>query len=56
MKTGVKLENPCGGVEMQLTSLREILEEVETFISQHAIYISKLERAIKNCEGFSHKN
>ncbi len=56
MKTGVKLENPCGGVKMQLTGLWKILEEVDTFISQHVLYVSKLERAIKNREEFPHKN
>ena len=40
---------------MPLTRLRELLNEVGMFISQHAIYISKLERAIKNCEEFTHK-
>jgi len=42
-------------VKMSLTSLRELLGEVDMFISQHAIYISKLERAIKNREEFAHK-
>ncbi len=40
---------------MQLTRLRELINETEMFISQHAIYISKLERAIKNREEFAHK-
>jgi len=40
---------------MSLTRLRELINEVGMFISQHAIYISKLERAIKNCEEFTHK-
>ena len=40
---------------MSLTSLRELINEIDMFISQHAIYISKLERAIKNCEDFAHK-
>jgi hypothetical protein len=40
---------------MQLTRLRELLDEVDILISQHAIYISKLERAIKNREEFAHK-
>jgi hypothetical protein len=42
----VKLENLRGGEEMQLMSLGQILDEV----------VSKLERAIKNCEEFAHKN
>ncbi len=41
---------------MQLTMLRELINETDMFISQHAIYISKLERAIRNCEEFAHKN
>jgi RNA polymerase subunit RPABC4/transcription elongation factor Spt4 len=40
---------------MPLTRLRELLNEADVLISQHAIYISKLERAIKNCEEFAHK-
>jgi hypothetical protein len=40
---------------MSLTSLRKLINETDMFISQHAIYISKLERAIKNCEDFAHK-
>ena len=40
---------------MSLTRLRELINETEMFISHHAIYISKLERAIKNCEEFAHK-
>jgi hypothetical protein len=39
---------------MQLTRLRELLNEVDILISQHAIYISKLERAIRNREEFTH--
>ncbi len=35
--------------------LKELLDEMDVFISQHAIYISKLERAIKNCEEFAHR-
>jgi hypothetical protein len=35
--------------------LKELLNEIDVFISQHAIYISKLERAVKNCEEFAHK-
>jgi len=40
---------------MSLTSLRKLINETDMFISQHAIYISKLERAIKNCQEFTHK-
>ncbi len=40
---------------MQLTRLRELINETDMFISQHVIYISKLERAVKNCEEFAHE-
>jgi len=40
---------------MPLTRLREPINETEMFISHHAIYISKLERAIRNHEEFAHK-
>jgi len=40
---------------MPLTRLKELLNEVDMLISQHVIYISKLERAIKNCEEFARK-
>jgi hypothetical protein len=40
---------------MPLTRLRELLNEVDMLISQHAIYISKLERAVKNREDFAHR-
>ncbi len=40
---------------MSLTRLRELLNEVDILISQHAIYISKLERAIKDVKEFAHK-
>jgi hypothetical protein len=40
---------------MPLTRLRELLDEVDILISQHAIYISKLERAIRNREEFAHR-
>jgi hypothetical protein len=40
---------------MPLTRLRELLDEVDMLISQHAIYISKLERAVKNREDFAHR-
>jgi hypothetical protein len=45
----------CGGADMLLKGLRQILEEVDMFISQHTLYISKLERAIRNCGKFDHK-
>ncbi len=35
--------------------LKQTLEDLDVFISQHAIYISKLERAIKNRDNFIHK-
>jgi hypothetical protein len=40
---------------MPLTRLRELLNEADMLISQHAIYISKLERAVKNREDFAHR-
>jgi hypothetical protein len=40
---------------MPLTRLKELLDEVDILISQHAIYISKLERAIKDGKEFAHK-
>jgi hypothetical protein len=40
---------------MSLTRLEELINEIDMFISQHAIYISKLERTIKNREEFAHK-
>jgi hypothetical protein len=40
---------------MSLTRLRELLNEADMLISQHAIYISKLERAVKNREDFAHR-
>jgi hypothetical protein len=40
---------------MSLTRLKELLNEVDVLISQHAIYISKLERAIRNREEFAHR-
>ena len=33
----------------------EVLKQIHEFISQHAIYVSKLERAIKNRDNFVHK-
>jgi hypothetical protein len=40
---------------MSLARLKELLNEADILISQHAIYISKLERAIRNREEFAHK-
>jgi hypothetical protein len=40
---------------MPLRRLRDLLNEADMLISQHAIYISKLERAVKNREDFAHK-
>ena len=40
---------------MPLTRLKELLNEADMLISQHAIYISKLERAVKNREEFAHR-
>ena len=40
---------------MSLTMLRELLDEGDMFISHHALYISKLEKAIRNREEFAHK-
>jgi len=40
---------------MSLARLKELLNEADILISQHAIYISKLEKAVKNREEFAHK-
>jgi hypothetical protein len=40
---------------MPLTRLKELLNEADILISHHAIYISKLERAIRNREEFAHR-
>ena len=40
---------------MSLKRLKELINEIDMFISQHAIYISKLERSIKDGEEFAHK-
>jgi hypothetical protein len=40
---------------MSSKRLEELINETDMFISQHAIYISKLERAIENREEFAHK-
>ncbi|MCS7285277.1 MAG: CZB domain-containing protein [Hydrogenobacter thermophilus] len=41
---------------MPLTKVAEFLKDVDVFISQHAIYINKLERAIKEGTPFEHKD
>ncbi len=38
-----------------MVGLLNLLRELDIYISQHAIYISKLERAISNKEPFEHK-
>jgi len=40
---------------MPLRRLKELLNEADMLISQHAIYISKLERAIRDGKEFAHK-
>ncbi len=40
---------------MSLTSLRELINETDMFISHHVLYLSKLEKAIRNREEFAHK-
>jgi len=39
-----------------VAKLSELLKDLDIYISQHAIYISKLERALKNGESFEHKD
>lgn len=41
---------------MPLTKLQQFLIDAEIFISQHAIYINKLEKAIKEGTTFEHKD
>lgn len=41
---------------MPLTKLAELLTDVDIFISQHALYINNLERAIKEGTPFEHKD
>ncbi len=40
---------------MSSKMLEELANKVDIFISHHATYVSRLERAIKNCEEFTHK-
>ncbi len=40
---------------MSSKMLEELVNKVDIFISHHATYVSRLERAIKNCEEFTHK-
>jgi hypothetical protein len=40
---------------MSLTRLKELINEMDMFIFHHALYISKLEKAIRNREEFAHK-
>ena len=41
---------------MSKSKLSKLLIDLDLYISQHALYISKLERAIKNGEPFEHKD
>jgi hypothetical protein len=41
---------------MPLTKLATLLTDMDLYISQHAIYINKLEKAIENKEPFEHKD
>jgi len=38
------------------SKLSQLLRDLDLYISQHAIYISKLERALKKGESFDHKD
>ncbi len=40
---------------MLRVKLRNLLEDLDILMSQHALYISKLEKAIKSGESFDHK-
>ena len=44
------------GIKMHIDELLKLLIDLDLYISQHALYISKLERAIKHGEPFEHKN
>ena len=39
-----------------VAKLSQLLKDLDIYISQHAIYISKLERALKKGENFEHKD
>jgi 2-methylcitrate dehydratase PrpD len=41
---------------MLLARIKEFLDEADMLIAQHAIYISKLEKAMKKGEEFDHKS
>jgi hypothetical protein len=41
---------------MSLARIKEILDEADILIAQHAIYISKLEKAMKKGEEFDYKS
>jgi len=41
---------------MPTGKLLKLLKDLDLYISQHALYISKLERAIKNGEPFEHRD
>ena len=41
---------------MPTGKLLKLLKDLDLYISQHALYISKLERAIKHGEPFEHKD
>ncbi|MGC8853250.1 MAG: hypothetical protein ACP5P0_06580, partial [Hydrogenobacter sp.] len=49
-------KNSQGGKQMPLTKLATLLKDMDLYISQHAIYINKMEKAIKNKEPFEHKD
>lgn len=38
-----------------MQTLLDLLRDIDIYMSQHAIYISKLERALENKEPFEHK-
>lgn len=41
---------------MPLTKLSELVKDADIYICQHALYINKLERAIKEGKPFEHKD
>ncbi|SNZ16850.1 CZB domain-containing protein [Hydrogenobacter hydrogenophilus] len=41
---------------MSLTKLTEFVKDIDIFISQHSIYINKLEKALKEGTRFEHKD
>ncbi|WPM32629.1 CZB domain-containing protein [Hydrogenobacter sp. T-2] len=38
-----------------MVGIISLLRDLDIYLSQHAIYISKLERAIESCQPFEHK-